>query len=409
VEGESFNAATALSESPALIATFLARESVQVRVTALVPARSLSIVLALACVGCGRTSGSDADAPIAVPALRYANTSAETSPFFVAWSYLRYRSRPIPLQSQDLDGPPYRVYWYGALKPELLSFARRNPGHLYINGDEPDQACKAPAAYAEEYHTFVEALRGADSTARFSPAGFAEPNRACGCPPDEPCYHTRHFIGYAQQFWDAYVVRYGSPPPVAEWRFHDFGLDRKFDVPRWWARVDSAASWSVAHGAPMVLGGWGFINWDEPEEAFLEHMRHAMDLVRNDRRIVQAAWWSFENTKVPRFLLAADSTLTPEGRQYLVDPGVMSVAITGASEVRSAARCAWSAIVTNGIPPFVYNWRVDGVGHPDSSTALRYLNAGHDFDLRVTVTDRYGVTVTAARRIPVSRSAPRCS
>ena len=352
---------------------------------------------------CGRPRGSDGEARVAIATQQFANTSAETSPFFVAWSYQRYSARPIPLQSQDLDGPPYRVYWYGPLKPQLVEFARRNPGHLYINGDEPDQACKTPSAYAEEYHAFVAALQAADSSARFSPAGFAEPNGACDCPPASACYTRNHSIGYAQQFWDAYVNRYAQPPRVDEWRFHDFGLDRRFDVPRWWSRVDSAATWSIAHGAPMVLGGWGFINWDEPDDAFLEHMRHAMDLLRNDRRIVQASWWSYENTKTPRFLQAGDGTLTPEGRQYTVDPGVMSAAIAGPTSTRSRDRCAWSAIVTNGVAPFVYRWSTG-----DSTAAISYMNDGRDFDLRVTATDRYGVTVTSAAHVHVARAAPRC-
>src|SRR5687768_4881698 len=133
--------------------------------------------------------------------------------FFIAWSR-NYSQSPIETQNFALDARQTRQY--GDLWPEqrVLDFARANPGRLYINGDEPDQWCIAPYEYADIYQNFVKTVRGVDPTARFSPAGVAEPNdRCCPEPVDEGCRQRNHGIGYMTQFYDAYIQRYGSPPP----------------------------------------------------------------------------------------------------------------------------------------------------------------------------------------------------
>src|SRR5688572_33337269 len=128
-----------------------------------------------------------------------------------------------------------------------------------------------PADYAMLYHDFVTGIRNADPSAKVSPSDFAEPNYKC-CPlPDDvraPCWSEKHSIGYAEQFYNAYVQRYGVAPPVNEWRFHDFGLRSPLgDLDHWWARIDKEAAWSVAHGANMVRGAWGSSAWREPAES----------------------------------------------------------------------------------------------------------------------------------------------
>jgi hypothetical protein len=115
-----------------------------------------------------------------LPRIARSLSSVPFNRFFIAWSQ-SYGSGPIQTQEFAIDSRQDRQWADFVAHPPVLSFASANPGRLYINGDEPDQYCLAPEDYAVMYHDFVEAIRGADPTARVSPAGFAEPNDRC-CP-----------------------------------------------------------------------------------------------------------------------------------------------------------------------------------------------------------------------------------
>jgi hypothetical protein len=238
--------------------------------------------------------------------------------FFTAWSR-GYSSYPIQTQMFALDDRQDRQYvdWYPT--EAVLAFARAYPGHLYIHGDEPDQWCMDPHEYAGMYHNFVSQIRGADPSARVSPAGFAEPNaRCCADENDEACKQAKHSVSYAQQFYDAYKARYGAAPRVDEWRFHDFGIAyQSGDLDGWWARINKAAEWSVAHGANMVLGGFGFHGWREPVPVFREQLKQAMGRLAADTRINGAVYWSYEPwVESPRPLVNEIGGLTAEGETY---------------------------------------------------------------------------------------------
>lgn len=290
--------------------------------------------------------------------------------FFTAWSR-SYTSGLIRTQIFSLDARQDRQFinWY--VDEQALAFARANPGRLYIDGDEPDQYCASMSAYdyAGIYHDFVVAIRGADPTARVSPAGFAEPNPHC-CPgfPDIPCSEA-HGVAYADQFYSAYVQRYGVAPPVNEWRFHDFGVGFEVgDMNGWWARVDREATWAVNHGANMVLGGWGLHAWPAKESsaAFQEHLKQAMGRLMNDKRILGASYWSYEPwIESPRPLANADGSLTAEGRTYanpLTDIPVGVKVVTSANTAKlqwSNTTAAWGAeaefwVAASGSQTFVY-------------------------------------------------------
>ena len=246
------------------------------------------------------------------------NENVSFNDFFVAWSR-NFRSSPIQTQNFALDTRLTRQF--GGLWPEqpVLDFASANPGRIYINGDEPDQYCIPPYEYAGIYHHFVTTVRGVDPTARFSPAGFSEPNdRCCPEPADEACRQRSHSIGYAAQFYDAYIQRFGSPPPVTEWRFHDFGLDfPPGDMNAWWARIDRQAAWSVAHGANMVLGAWAFHRWKEAGPNYPEYMKVAMGRLMHDPRINQAVYWSYESwAGEAHYLAHEDGSLTTAGQTH---------------------------------------------------------------------------------------------
>lgn len=281
----------------------------------MVPAALLCVTIS----GCAEQQGTGPQlkpAGAELPRAARANNST-MSEFLNAWSQI-YSSSPIQTQMFALDDRQDRQYvdWYP--DEAVLSFARAYPGHLYIHGDEPDQWCIDPYEYAGMYRNFVSQMRGADPTARVSPAGFAEPNDRC-CPPgDEACRQGNHSVGYAQKFYDAYIARYGQPPRVDEWRFHDFGVSfASGDMDGWWSRIDRAAQWSVDHGANMVLGGWGFHGWRDPVPAFQEHMKRAIGRLMADNRINGAVYWSYEPwIESPRPLVYGDGSLTPEGQTY---------------------------------------------------------------------------------------------
>jgi hypothetical protein len=113
----------------------------------------------------------------------------------------------------------------------------------------------------------------------------------------------------------------------------------------WWARVDKEAAWSVAHGAKMFLGGWGLHGWpaNESAAAFQEHLKQAMGRLMNDKRIVGAAYWSYEPwVDSPRPLANADGSLTTEGQTYANPMTDTPAAVTIAASANGTAKLQWS-------------------------------------------------------------------
>ncbi len=337
------------------------------------------------------------------------STDVPFNKFFTAWSQ-SYTSGPIQTQIFALDTRMDRQYADLYVTESLLSFARANPGRLYIHSDEPDQWCIAPSDYADIYHDFVAAVRSADPTARVSPAGFAEPNDHC-CPTgpvadDEHCpdRFSGHSIYYAEDFYNAYVKRYGVAPPVNEWRFHDFGLFLTTgDLDGWMARVDKEASWSVAHGANMVLGAWGFPGWREPTPALQEHLKQAMGRLLNDKRINGAVWWTREPwIESPYYLAEADGTLTPFGQTYLNPltdvPTDVTIASLGKGQAKlqwNNTTSAWAAetefwVQAPGSNSFVYHNTALVAGPGGKETPVILFNAGDSLKARVRYYNAYG-------------------
>jgi hypothetical protein len=357
------------------------------------------VLLTLAVNGC-----RESDAPTGMAPVRRTSANALGSSFFLAWSHLEYRDDPIQLQNKTTaDYREYRLVTGMTISNAWLRFAARHPGHLYVIGDEPDgKSCKTPSQYAQIYHNYVVALSDSDATAKFSPAGFVEPIVVAECP------NGLHSTDYAQAFYDSYVNLYGAPPPVDEWRFHDFGLNiTTGDVPAWWSRVKGYAAWAASHGAPMVLGSWGFLSWTESNSAYREDMRQAMRLLRNDPRIVQAVWWSYEHISQNHYLVSDTlGTLTSEGQQYIIEPSIMSATISGPSTASSGQSCTWTANVTNGISPLSYSWTVNGSAVGSNSSSLTYANGGSPFTVAVKVTDGDGVQLTKTKAVSIGPNCP---
>jgi hypothetical protein len=372
---------------------------------AMIPAVALLCVIVSAC------ADQEPTGP-ALPSIAR-NYSVSFDKFFLAWSQ-NHSSSPIQTQMFALDARQDRQYvdWY--VDSRVLSFARANPGRLYIIGDEPDQWCVPAYDYAGTYHDAVAAVQGADPTARFSPAGFAEPNHYC-CPNDEPC-RSMHAISYAQQFYDAYVQRYRVAPPVNEWRFHNFGLSfGAGDVSGWWWEIDQAAAWSVAHGANMVLGAWGLLGWNEPMSDHQEHMKQAIGLLMNDTRINGSVYWSYEQwAGEHHYLLNGDGSLTPEGQTFVnpltdIPTGLKVVgSANGQAKLRwSNTTSAWPAEVefwvkAPGSNSFVYRASERVAGPGASQSPFVVLNNGDRVMGRVRYYNIYGQAAWSAFSDPVS-------
>ncbi len=357
---------------------------------------------------CAIVSGCADEQPTGPKLPRIARTyDVPFNKFFVAWSQ-SYSSSPIQTQTFALDTRQDRQYADWWADQSVLSFASANPGRLYINGDEPDQTCITAYDYAGIYHDFVAAVRGADPTARVSPAGFTEPNDYC-CPTpisvDERCPDpsSKHGLIYADQFYNAYVQRYGVAPPVSEWRFHDFGLSFAVgDVDGWWSRVDKEAAWSVSHGANMVLGAWGLLGWNEPESAFQEHLKQAIGRIMNDKRINGAIYWSYEQWTEHHYLLNGDGSLTPEGQTYAnpltdIPTGVEIVgSAKGHAKLQwSNTTLAWAAeaefwVQAPGSNSFVYHNTELVAGPGGTQTPSAVFNIGDSVKGRVRYYNAFG-------------------
>ncbi len=368
--------------------------------SAIIPAAVLCVVMS----GCADQQPVGPTLPSAARTGRPAGEPVPFNKFFVAWSQ-NYIPGPIQTQIFALDVRQDRQYGAYEAHQDVLSFAKANPGRLYINGDEqPDQWCFDPYEYAGIYRAFVVAVRGADPTARVSPAGFAEPNERCCPPEDAQCHSRMHSIGYAAQFYDAYIRRFGVAPPVDEWRFHDFGLPfAAGDLNGWWSRVDGLAAWSVSHGANMVLGAWGFLGWRESLPAYQEHMKQAMGRLLNDPRINGAAYWSYKPwVDSPRYLVNDDGSLTAEGQTHanpMTDTPTAAKIVgsaNGHAKLRwSNTTSAWAAEVefwvqAPGSDSFVYHKTELVAGPGANQTPSVVLNTSGSVKARVRYYNVYG-------------------
>lgn len=208
---------------------------------------------------------------------------------FYAWTNYQWKSTlgNIALQIQDVDTRQDRQYVQfirdslgqlgfttnpqpvGCDSACVMQFARNNPGRLYIVADEPAQLNVSPYNYAKFYGRVVQAIRNEDPTARFSPAGFEQQNGQSDAYP-------LHGTDYAQSFLTNYRSIYRVDPPVAEWRFHYLEIT---DMTQWQDTVAARAKWAKDHGAPLVLGSFGFpeTSWQNlSSEAASGYMQNTM-------------------------------------------------------------------------------------------------------------------------------------
>ena len=267
---------------------------------------------------------------------------------FYAWTNTAWKSTPdIALQVKATDARSDRVYVEFNTDPVqkklhfspvpasgggcdsacLTQFARSNPGRLYVVADEPAQHGISPASYAEFYGRVVAAIRNEDPTARFSPAGIEQWNPLPGAYPS-------HGTQYAESFVNEYRTIHKQDPPVAEWRFHY--LDAT-DMTEWQDSVAARAKWAKDHGAPLVLGSFGFPNnsWEQlSSETASAYMQYTMfPSIKsqgwlNGRAtpfgadpslagwIISAVWYGYDVGNYHRLCCSSTGGLTLEGFKF---------------------------------------------------------------------------------------------
>jgi hypothetical protein len=384
--------------------------------SAMIPAALLCLIVS----GCADQRPTGPELPRVAPINSASSSRVPFDRFFIAWAQ-SYRSSPIETQLFALDTRQERQYAEFIVDQNVLSFARANPGRLYINGDEPDQYCIPPVDYAGLYHDFVANMRVADPTARFSPAGFAEPNEhCCPLPAVEPCRSDMHGIAYADRFYNAYVQRYGVAPPVDEWRFHDFGISfADGDVNGWWSSVDKEAAWSVAHGANMVLGAWGFIRWEVSRSTFQEGMKQAIGRLMHDKRINGAVYWHHDREKnAAHYLVNDDGSLSPEGQTFVSPLTDIPTNVKIAPSANGNAKLRWSNttsawpveaefwVQAPGSSSFVYGKTELVAGPGANQTPFVGFSTGHWVKGRVRYYNVYGQAAWSSFSKPVFMLSP---
>lgn len=254
---------------------------------------------------------------------------------------------PIQLGAGILDAREYRQWigWQGCAPnhypngdPDISytdgvpAFAAANPGKLYIFLDEPGHGttwnhvagtatgCKqvTPAQYARAYHAFVNRIRQADPTARFSPAGIEQM-------PATTTAYPRVFTDYVADFVNAYRAEYGVNPPVSEWRFHvywEWGAMDPSDISAWRAKADQAIAFGQQNGAPVVLGiGYP---WNGYDARMLQGMTNMFNHLKGNAGVASVFWWNYDfaaadsQNRLTTYVSggAVDRTLTELGVRY---------------------------------------------------------------------------------------------
>ncbi len=95
----------------------------------------------------------------------------------------------------------------------LVDIIRRNPGTLWLIGNEPDspfQDNQTPEQYVEKYHELYSLIKRVDPSAQVAIGGVIQA--------------TPLRLQYLDMIWDLYQERYGRPMPVDVWNVHNFIL-----------------------------------------------------------------------------------------------------------------------------------------------------------------------------------------
>ncbi|MBI5033471.1 MAG: hypothetical protein HZB51_23360 [Chloroflexi bacterium] len=142
-------------------------------------------------------------------------TRYNVAPLRLGW-YLDWKTLLDPFQSANTDYAQVVRLKTGTLDPDadtLTKIARRNPGSLWLIGNEPDvkwQDNVEPTAYARLYHQAYQAIRLGDPTAQMAIGGVAQPSPLR--------------LRYLEQVLESYRQQFHAEMPIDVWNIHNFIL-----------------------------------------------------------------------------------------------------------------------------------------------------------------------------------------
>ena len=131
--------------------------------------------------------------------------------WYVNWSTSPHAVHPANLRYVQIVHLRRNGY-----KPEgsqLVDIIQRNPGSLWLIGNEPDspyQDNQTPEQYVEKYHELYYLIKSVDPTALIAIGGVIQA--------------TPLRLQYLDMIWDLYRERYGEEMPVDVWNVHNFIL-----------------------------------------------------------------------------------------------------------------------------------------------------------------------------------------
>ena len=131
--------------------------------------------------------------------------------WYVNWSTSPEAVHPAGLRYVQIIH--LRRYGYKPAGEELVDIIQRNPGSLWLIGNEPDspyQDNQTPEQYVEKYHELYYLIKSVDPTALVAIGGVIQA--------------TPLRLQYLDMIWDLYRERYGEEMPVDVWNVHNFIL-----------------------------------------------------------------------------------------------------------------------------------------------------------------------------------------
>jgi hypothetical protein len=267
--------------------------------------------------------------------------------------YVNWRVVPNPPDAGGVRfGQMVRTFG-GAISPEvsvIQATARRNPGSLWLIGNEPDVVAQdnaTPEQYAMSYGIAYRAIKEADPSARVAIAGVGQPT------PLRMAYLDRVLAAYRQQYgeempvdvWNvhAYILReerdswgVGIPPGMEVDQGQLYEIEDHADMDIFRQQIAGFRRWMAARGQrdkPLIVSEYGILMPEDygfsPEtvgrflvdtfDYFLEARDGQTGYPADDNRLVQAfCWFSMATPDWPTSNLFDPVTraITPVGKVF---------------------------------------------------------------------------------------------
>jgi hypothetical protein len=267
--------------------------------------------------------------------------------------YVNWAVVPDPADTGDVRFIQLVRTRRGGVYPNLAILqlaARRNPGSLWLIGNEPDvivQDDATPEQYAKSYGIAYRAIKEADPSAQVAIAGVAQPT------PLRMAYLDRVLEAYRQQYgeempvdvWNvhAYILReerdswgVGIPPGMEGDQGKLYEIEQHADMDIFRQQVADFRRWMAERGQrdkPLIVSEYGLLMPEDygfpPDKVsrflietfdyFLEARDGETGYPADDNRLVQIfCWFSVAMPDYPTSDLfdAVTHTITPVGKAF---------------------------------------------------------------------------------------------